>query len=115
MGPIIDINDITLLDMSFSLSVIIEAQLTLSLSLALDRPLLCLLRFLSSNSHFLFSWIALRWLRNLQRIFFSGPLACPLIMLIFLALARARSLGGSILVSAAAFEGYIDNYHATIH
>jgi len=116
MGPIIDINDVTLLDMRVSLSVIIEAQLTLGLSLALDRPLLCLLRFLSSCSHFLFRWITLsRWVRNLQRIFFSGPLACPLIMLIFLALARPRSLGGSILVSAAAFEGYIDNHHATIH
>ena len=116
MGPIIDINNVTLLDMCISLSVIIDAQLTLGLSLALDWPLLCLMRLLSSSSYLFLRWDTLsRWLRNLQWIFFSGPLACPLIMLIFLALARPRSLGGSILVSTAAFEGHIDNYHATIH
>ncbi len=112
MGPIIDIDDGTLLDVCISLPMIIEAQLTLGFSLALDGPLLCLLWLLSS-SRFLLRRDALRWLRNLQRILFSGPLA-SLIMMIFLALARPRSLGG-ILVSAAAFEGHIDNNHATVH
>ena len=40
MGPIIDINDMALLDVCIPLSMIIEAQLTLGLSLALDGSLL---------------------------------------------------------------------------
>lgn len=115
MGPIIDVNDVALLDVCIPLSMIIEAQLTLGLSLALYGSLLYLLRFLCSSSRFLLRWHALSWLRDLEWIFFSGSLACPLIMMIFLALARPGSLGGGILVSAAALESHIDYHHATVH
>ena len=76
MGPIIGINDVTLLDMCISLCMVVEAQLTLGLPLALDRPLLCLLWLLGKSSHFLFRLDALSWVRYLKWILISGPLAC---------------------------------------